>query len=110
MTPDQLITGLHLRREQVDRIVVLKASFDQFEDILHGRYQEHLADTPLRKGLLIQAQDCVNLIAQILGEDPSTVQQALLTMFGLTVNQYNLSCTSIAQIVAFSALVAAAQH
>jgi hypothetical protein len=110
MTPTQLIDDLKLPLDQVNRIKALKVSFDEFETILHGSHPEHGADTPVRQGILLQTQNCVNLIAQILGENPNAVLQALLPLFGLTEAQLDRSCTSGQLIVALSALVAAQQN
>ncbi|MGA3236701.1 MAG: hypothetical protein ABSG03_10385 [Bryobacteraceae bacterium] len=110
MTPTQLIDNLKLPQDQVDRIKALKASFDEFENILNGGNPEHGADTPFRQGILGQAESCVNLIAQILGESPNTVLQALLALFGLTELEFTRSSTSDNLIVALSALVAAQQN
>ena len=110
MTPTQLIERLNLPYDQIERIKGLAGFFADFEEILHRSHGErHAADTPLRQGILTQAQNCVDLMAGMTGEKPDDVLQTLLTLFGLSENQFKGSCTSAGEIVALSALVEAKQ-
>jgi hypothetical protein len=108
LTPDQILTSLGLRPSDIEPIQKLATCLHDFERILHAHGDSgelHNADTPLRRGILTEAQTCIDLIAQILHADPNDVLQAVLTLFGISSGQFTNSCTITQQIVAFSALV-----
>jgi hypothetical protein len=104
MTPTQMIDGLKLPHHKVERLKALKASCDELEDIIRGDLTE-CVDTPFHKSQIQQTQSCVNLIAQILKENPDTVLETLLALFGLTESQFLTTSKSLGLVVAFSRLV-----
>ncbi len=109
MTPTQLIEDLNLPEDKIARIKALAASFMDFEEILHEHGEEHTADTPFRQGMLTQSQQCIDLAANIVGQTPEAVKEALLGVFGITQEQYANSCTMHHQIIALSGFVGAKQ-
>ena len=109
MTPADLINDLKLPQDQIDRIQALKASFDEFEDILSGAKKDKCPPSPFHGGLYQETEDSVNLIAQIIEQDADAVKQALLKLFGITEEQFNTTSGHLLQIIALSALVKAQQ-
>jgi hypothetical protein len=113
MTPDQLITRLKIPQDKLDRIKALSQSLHDFEGVLHehaAQGKSHGPDTPVRKAIHTEATQCIELIAKILGESPEAAEATVLTLFGITHDQFDRSCTISGQIVALSALVAAQKH
>jgi hypothetical protein len=110
MTPTQLIDDLKLPHDQIERIKALKAGFEEFELIVRGLHGKECKPTPFHDGLHKKMDNCVNLIAEMLNQDPNTVLQALLALFGLTENQFRTTSETTLQLVAFSALVEFQQH
>jgi hypothetical protein len=110
MTHTQLIDDLKLPKDQIERIKALKAGFEEFELIVRGANQEACPPNALHDGIKKHVDNCVNLIAEILNQDPNTVLQALLALFGLTEDLYKTTSKTTLQIVALSALVEDAQR
>ena len=104
MTPNDLISALNLPQDQIDRIKALKTGLDDLENIL-SKVDD--CGNPLHTALLGKAESCMALIANITGESADTVQQTLLSLFGISDNQFRTTSPSVLEILALSALVQA---